>query len=601
MSSSRGCDQAGRRSVRAVGLVRDRRPLGRRARPPRRRRAPIQLAAAPTPRRPTRPPTRAGRSGADGAGDARAAAACRRPSTASAPALPAGAHVVVSPSPGIFWRSPEPGAPPFADIGDVVDASATVCIVEVMKLMNHVKAGVSGEVVAVLRRRTAWRSRRASRCSRSSVRVVDVTSATSIRRVLVANRGEIAVRIVRACRDEGIDAIVAVSEADQDSLAARLADDVVHIGPAEPDAELPARRADRRRCAARRLRRRPPRLRLPVRARRAGRGVRRQRADLRRSARRHDPARRRQGRGAARRPRAPASRSAPAPTRSRTPTRRSPVAERVGYPVLLKAAAGGGGRGMVRVDDASELADAVRASHRARPRPRSATGACTSSASSRTPGTSRCSCSATITATSSTSATGTARRSAATRSSSRRRRPPRCPPISASASPTPPSRSAAELDYRGAGTVEFLVDLDRDEFSFLEINTRVQVEHPVTEMVTGIDIVREQLRIAAGEPLSLRPGRRRRRRSRHRVPDQRRVGRRRLPAVTRARSPAGSRPTATDVRVDSHCFVGYEVPPYYDSLLAKLIVARRRPRRGDRPARSSALGDFEIEGVETTT
>ena len=72
-----------------------------------------------------------------------------RPSTASATPLPAGAHVVVSPSPGILWRSPEPGAPPFADVGDVVDASATVCIVEVMKLMNHVKAGVSGEVVAV--------------------------------------------------------------------------------------------------------------------------------------------------------------------------------------------------------------------------------------------------------------------------------------------------------------------------------------------------------------------------------------------------------------------------------------------------------------------
>jgi len=73
------------------------------------------------------------------------------PSITAEPAasIPAGAHVVVAPSPGIYWRSPEPGAPPFADVGQVVEASATVCIVEVMKLMNHVKAGVGGQVVAV--------------------------------------------------------------------------------------------------------------------------------------------------------------------------------------------------------------------------------------------------------------------------------------------------------------------------------------------------------------------------------------------------------------------------------------------------------------------
>jgi acetyl-CoA carboxylase biotin carboxyl carrier protein len=69
--------------------------------------------------------------------------------TASSSPQPTGAQVVASPSPGIFWRSPEPGLPPFADVGHTVEASATVCIVEVMKLMNHVKAGVSGEVVAV--------------------------------------------------------------------------------------------------------------------------------------------------------------------------------------------------------------------------------------------------------------------------------------------------------------------------------------------------------------------------------------------------------------------------------------------------------------------
>ena len=145
-----GCDQTGRRSVRAVGLVRDRRPLGRRARPPRDRRASsfpgFHVRAGRSPRH------------VDDIGWA-GTRGCRRaigplptpdrPSTASAPALPTGAHVVVSPSPGILWRSPEPGAPPFADIGDVVDASATVGIVEVMKLMTHVKAGVGGEIVAV--------------------------------------------------------------------------------------------------------------------------------------------------------------------------------------------------------------------------------------------------------------------------------------------------------------------------------------------------------------------------------------------------------------------------------------------------------------------
>jgi acetyl-CoA carboxylase biotin carboxyl carrier protein len=69
--------------------------------------------------------------------------------TAVASSPPAGAHVVVSPSPGILWRSPEPGRPPFADVGHTVDASTTVCIIEVMKLMSHLKAGISGEVVAV--------------------------------------------------------------------------------------------------------------------------------------------------------------------------------------------------------------------------------------------------------------------------------------------------------------------------------------------------------------------------------------------------------------------------------------------------------------------
>jgi acetyl-CoA carboxylase biotin carboxyl carrier protein len=89
------------------------------------------------------------RSVPDDFGDDRAPAAADAPATRPSNPPPAGAHVVVSPSPGILWRSPEPGLPPFADLGHIVEASATVCIIEVMKLMNHVKAGVGGEVVAV--------------------------------------------------------------------------------------------------------------------------------------------------------------------------------------------------------------------------------------------------------------------------------------------------------------------------------------------------------------------------------------------------------------------------------------------------------------------
>ena len=364
-------------------------------------------------------------------------------------------------------------------------------------------------------------------------------SATRIRRVLVANRGEIAVRIVRACRDEGIDAIVAVSEADQDSLAARLATDVVHIGPASPAQSY--LRVEQIVAGA---------LLTDCDAVHPGYGFLSERAELAEACAanglifvgptgRHDPARRRQDRGASRRPRG----RRPDRCRLRRGERSRRRARRRRRRRLPGPAQGRGRRRRTGNGPRRRCAGARRhgsAPHRAKPRQRSATDACTSSGTSRTPGTSRCSCSAIITAASSTSATGTARRNGASRSWSRRRPPPCCPPIFASASPTPPSRSATSSTIVGAGTVEFLVDLDRDEFSFLEINTRVQVEHPVTEMVTGVDIVREQLRIAAGEPLSFDQDDVGDQRSRHRVPHQRRVGRRRVPAVTRARSPAGT-------------------------------------------------------------
>jgi acetyl-CoA carboxylase biotin carboxylase subunit len=155
-----------------------------------------------------------------------------------------------------------------------------------------------------------------------------------------------------------------------------------------------------------------------------------------------------------------------------------------------------------------------------------------------------------------------------------------------------------ELDYVGAGTVEFLVDLDRDEFLFLEVNTRVQVEHPVTEMVTGVDIVREQLRIAAGSPLSL---------TQHDVAvsghsiecriNAESVGSGFTPSPGRVAR--WSPPDGPGIRLDSHVFTGYDVPPFYDSLLAKLIVGGTDRDDAIRNLRA-ALAAFEVDGVDTT-
>jgi acetyl-CoA carboxylase biotin carboxylase subunit len=154
------------------------------------------------------------------------------------------------------------------------------------------------------------------------------------------------------------------------------------------------------------------------------------------------------------------------------------------------------------------------------------------------------------------------------------------------------------LDYRGAGTVEFLVDQDTDAYSFLEINTRLQVEHPVTEAVTGIDIVREQLAIAAGAQLTFRQSdvqvRGHAIECRVNAEDARRGF---LPTpgeLTRWVPPQGN-----GIRIDTHCYPGYQIPPNYDSLLAKLVVfGEDRAGAVDRLAR--ALARFDVGGVATT-
>jgi acetyl-CoA carboxylase biotin carboxylase subunit len=156
---------------------------------------------------------------------------------------------------------------------------------------------------------------------------------------------------------------------------------------------------------------------------------------------------------------------------------------------------------------------------------------------------------------------------------------------------------ASSIDYVGAGTLEFLLDTD-GSFYFMEMNTRIQVEHPVSEMVTGVDIVKEQIRVAAGEPLSL-PAEMNGLRGhaiecRVNAEDPYRNFQPNPGLITAYHPPGGP-----GVRVDTHVYAGYTVPPHYDSLLAKVIVHGRD--RAEALARmGQALDSFILEGVHTT-
>jgi acetyl-CoA carboxylase biotin carboxylase subunit len=150
------------------------------------------------------------------------------------------------------------------------------------------------------------------------------------------------------------------------------------------------------------------------------------------------------------------------------------------------------------------------------------------------------------------------------------------------------------IDYRGAGTFEFL--FQDGEFYFIEMNTRVQVEHPVTEQITGIDIVKEQLLIAAGDPLSFKQ-------------DDISIRGHAIECRVNAEHPESFRPSpgtvnlyhapgGPGIRVDSHLYDGYTVPPYYDSLIAKLI-AHGESREAALARMSNALTEIVIEGIDT--
>ncbi|MCC5983474.1 MAG: acetyl-CoA carboxylase biotin carboxylase subunit [Rhodobacteraceae bacterium] len=157
------------------------------------------------------------------------------------------------------------------------------------------------------------------------------------------------------------------------------------------------------------------------------------------------------------------------------------------------------------------------------------------------------------------------------------------------------AEAVARIGYSGAGTIEFLYE--NGEFYFIEMNTRLQVEHPVTEAVFGVDLVREQIRVAAGQPLSfaqedLTP-------QGHAI--EVRINAEKLPRFTPCPGRVNTfhAPGGLGVRMDSALYGGYSIPPYYDSLIAKLIVhGRDRPEALARLRR--ALGELIVDGVDTT-
>jgi acetyl-CoA carboxylase, biotin carboxylase subunit len=417
-----------------------------------------------------------------------------------------------------------------------------------------------------------------------------------VRRLLVANRGEIAVRIVRAARDLGISPVAVYSSADADAPHVRLADAAVEIGP--PQATKSYLVIDALVAAAKET---------GAEAVHPGYGFLAERADF--AAAVADAglafvgpnARTIELMGDKVRARAAAA-EAGVPTVPGTPEGVADVdaalaaADDVGYPVMLKAAAGGGGRGIRVVADAAALRGAF---------PQASREAASAFGDGRMYVERFVRRARHVEVQVLGDGEGIVHLYERECSLQRRRQKmveeAPAPGIDAAkreAMTADAVALSASVGYTSAGTVEFLVDDETGEHFFIEMNTRIQVEHPVTELVTGIDLVAEQLRIAAGEPLRLRQ-------------DDIAVRGHAVEFRVVAEDPdAGFRPAPGNVgrvtlpsgpwvRCDTWLEPDSKVSPFYDSLLAKVVVwAEDRAaalRRGGR-----ALAEFSVEGVPTT-
>lgn len=416
-------------------------------------------------------------------------------------------------------------------------------------------------------------------------------------RILIANRGEVALRVIRAAREMGIESVAVFSDADRDSLPARMADQAVCVGPAPSNLSylsmpniisaalttgaqavhpgygfLAENAAFARACADSGLTFIGP---SPEAIERMG-----------------DKAVARATAAAAGVPTVPGS-DGPVETYEEA----LHFAEQVGFPVLIKASAGGGGKGMRVANDATELQANLQAAkteaaaafgndtvylekYLSRPRHVEIQ----------------------VLADSHGNAVYLFERDC-----SIQRRHQKL--VEEAPSPALSQELRAEMgaaalklvrnvDYQNAGTVEFLLDTD-GRFYFMEMNTRVQVEHPVTEQITGVDIIKEQIRIAAGMPMK------------HARQEDIVLRGHAIEFRINAEDPAHNfrpspglievfnAPGGFGVRIDSHVHSGYRVPATYDSLLGKLIVWGET--RDEAIARGHrALDEFIITGIATT-
>ena len=420
--------------------------------------------------------------------------------------------------------------------------------------------------------------------------------AGAIAKLFIANRGEIAVRINRAARELGLAVVQAVSAADRDSLAARLADEVVEIGPASAAksylnaaaivAAATASGADAIHPGYGFL---AENAAFADAVEAAGLIFVGPKGDTIRAM--GDKATARAMAQAAGVPTVPGSAG-----RVEGPDEAARVAAEIGYPVMIKAAAGGGGRGIRVARTAEELAAQIPL---ASAEARAAFGdgglylerfvARARHVEVQVLG------------------DGTDAIHIFERECSLQRRRQKVWEEAPAATLPQTVRSdlcasavrlAKSVGYRGAGTLEYLYDDDSGEFFFIEMNTRIQVEHPVSEMISGIDLVREMIRIAGGAPLG-------------RTQDAVVARGHAIEVRINAEDPeADFRPApgaigtltvpgGMGVRFDSLLYPGYVVPPFYDSLLGKLIVWDET-REGAIARLQRALGELAIEGPCTT-